>query len=224
MFETLYKYYKRSSPEGFIKLPEEVVNKLFGIFEREVFVEGRIKVLLNYLLKGQYLNDAQLLFLVKNAFESEYVLNRLLQYPFANDIILNWVKFYSEDERLSKRRMEVTSWQMDERHYAIPPISVLYNDLRLYFNQLEEGEIYSCIRTLWEKVSGTRWQPTQVMKSGRLIPGLFRCAEKMFMKVCRMKQLVMNTLANLHFMLYSKPDFIILKRVFLNLLICTRAA
>jgi hypothetical protein len=151
LFETLYKYYKRSSPDGFIKLPEEAVNKLFGIFEQEVFVNGRIRVLVNYLLKGQRLNDEQLLFLVKNAFESELVLNRVLQYPFASDIILNWVKVYAKDERLSKRRMEVTSWLMDERLYATPPVSVLYNDLRLYVNQLEENEIYSCVRIMWKQ-------------------------------------------------------------------------
>jgi Fe2+ or Zn2+ uptake regulation protein len=151
MFETLYKYYKRSSPKGFIKLPEEAVNKLFGIFEREVFVEGRIKVLVNYLLKGQRLNDEQLLFLVKNAFESEFALNRVLQYPFSTNIILNWVKYHSEDERLSKRRMEVTSWLMDERPYAVPSISILYNDLKLRFDDLSENDLYSILLKMKEK-------------------------------------------------------------------------
>lgn len=158
MFETLYKYYKRSSPEGFIKLPEEAVNKLFGIFEREVFVEGRIKVLVNYLLKGQRLNDEQLLFLVKNAFESEFALNRVLQYPFSTNIILNWVKYHAEDERLSKRRMEVTSWLMDERLFAIPSFTILYNDLKLRFNNLPENDLYSILlkmkdKKIWEQVA-----------------------------------------------------------------------
>lgn len=151
LFEMLKRYYKKSSPAESMALPEEDVNKLFYIFEREAFKPNKIRVPVNYLLKGQRLNDEQLLFLVKNAFNSEFVLNRVLQYPFATDIILNWVKYHSEDERLSKRRMEVTSWLMDERIYAIPPISLLYNDMKLRFDDLSESDLYSCLRAMKEK-------------------------------------------------------------------------
>ena len=177
MFETLYKYYKRSSPEKLIKLPEVAVNNLFSIFEREAFVEGRIKVLVNYLLKGQRLNDEQLLFLVKNAFESELVLNRLLQYPFANDIILNWAKQHTEDARLSKRRMEVTSWLMDERLHARPPILLLYNDMKLRFDSLKEMEFYLCIANMrkregWEQLAGEYHEEIKLfIKRANSVPG-----------------------------------------------------
>jgi len=157
LFEMLKRYYKKSNPAQFHALPEYAVNKLFYIFEREVFSKNKIRVPVNYLLKGQKLNDQQLLFLAKNAFKSELVLNRVLQYPFGTDIILNWVKYHSDDERLSKRRMEVTSWLMDERLFAVPSFSTLYNDLKLRFNDLPENDLYVCLRNMkqnriWEQV------------------------------------------------------------------------
>ncbi len=151
LFSTLKSYYKKSNPCQFYVLPEDAVNKLFYIFENEAFKPNKIRAPVNYLLKGQRLNDAQLLFLVKNAFDSEFVLNRVLQYPFATDIILYWVKYHAEDERLSKRRMEVTSWLIDERLYAVPSISILYNDLQLRFNDLPENDLYSCLLKMNEK-------------------------------------------------------------------------
>ena len=156
MFDTLYKYYRRCSPERYMMLPEEAVNKLFYIFEHEALKPNKIRVPINFMLKGQRLNDEQLQFLVKYAFKSEIVLNRVLQYPFASDIILNWAKYYAEDARLSKRRMEVTSWLMDERRYAIPSISLLYDDLKQRFDNLMEMDVYGCItkmqkQKVWER-------------------------------------------------------------------------
>lgn len=151
LFNRLKAYYSKSNPAKFIALPEDTVTKLFYIFEREGFKPNRISVPVNYLLKGQRLQETELSFLVKNAFVSELFLNRVLQYRFASDIILDWVKIYAKDERLSKRRMEVTSWLMDERLNARPPVSLLYDDLRLYFNQLQENEIYSCVRAMWKQ-------------------------------------------------------------------------
>ncbi len=151
-FLRLFRYYRRCSPKKSIILPEDAVNKLFGIFEKEILVKSRIRGLVNSILKGQRLNDSHLKFLLKNAFESEFVLNRVLQYPFASDIILNWAKQYTEDPRLSTRRIEVTSWLMDERLYAIPSITLLYSDMKLRFDGLRDLEIYLCIANMRKRV------------------------------------------------------------------------
>ena len=150
-FLKLYRHYRRCSPKKIIILPEDAVNKLFGIFENEILVKSRTRGLLNSILKGQRLNDSHLKFLVKNAFESEFVLNRVLQYPFASDIILNWVKQHAEDARLSTRRIEVTSLLLDERLYAHPPISLLYCDMKIRFESLKEMELYLCIAKMRER-------------------------------------------------------------------------
>lgn len=158
LFNTVKSYYRKGHAGQFHSLPEDVVNKLFYIFEREAFKPNKIIVPVNNLLKGQRLNDEQLLFLVKNAFNSELVLNRVLQYPFASDIILNWVKYHAKDARLNKRRMEVTSWLIDERCHEIPSISLLYNDMKKRFEDLTEDELYSCLASMrnqgvWEQVA-----------------------------------------------------------------------
>lgn len=150
-FLKLYRHYRRCSPKKLMILPEDAVNKLFGIFEKEIFVKSRIRGLVNSILKGQRLSDSHLKFLVNNAFESEFILNRVLQYPFANDIILNWAKQHTEDPRLSACRIEVTSWLMDERLYAIPSISLLYNDMKIRFESLKEMELYLCIAKMRER-------------------------------------------------------------------------
>lgn len=158
LFETLKRYYKKGNYRQFHALPEDALNKMFYIFEREAFNSNKIRVPVNYLLKGQRLNDEQLSFLVKNAFNSEFVLNRVLQYPFASGIILNWVKYHFDDERLSERRIEVSSWLMDERFFAVPSISILYNDMKLRFDQFSENDLHSILRLMkeyriWEQVA-----------------------------------------------------------------------
>lgn len=142
LFRTLKSYYHKK--ENIIHFPEELVEKLFNIFKSEISSENQILDTINYLLIGQKLNHNQISFLVEHAFESSVSLNRILQYPFKNKQITCWVKYYYEDDRLRDRRIELTSWLLDEDIYFRPSNQILFDDHAYRYERDAKNFCHQC--------------------------------------------------------------------------------
>lgn len=129
-----------------IVLDDEIKSMLFELFKQIVFHEnldlhpGSIEILkkkINYTLMGERLNDVQLVWMCENAFASEFIMNRVLRYPYKTGVISSWVKDNFENDQLRLRRAEMIGWMLNEDPDFVVPRKVLSDDFK-HTNELDK--------------------------------------------------------------------------------------
>ena len=87
------------------------------------------------LLRDARLNNEQIAWMLKNAFSSPYILNRVLRYPFMNAEISQWVRNNFSNDQFCDRRAECVSWLLNQDKKYQVPASILKADFEFLLEQ-----------------------------------------------------------------------------------------
>lgn len=143
---TLKSY--RSRTEQINHLPADVNGHLFELFrksfeESDVLRENQvdeIRQFCNSLLLGIALGEKEEKWLCENVDRSEMILNRVLRYPAAAEVISRWAEENYNNNIYRQRRAELVSWRIDENPEFEVSKQTLLEDFE-YFNQLDLASI-----------------------------------------------------------------------------------
>lgn len=147
-------------------LKTETINKLFEIYQSLIFlVNENLCWILSSLLMNQKLNQNQVIWLIENAENSVYILNRLLRYPFKNKNISNWANTSIKENKYYKRKSELIGKVLDynlefkyknkdQWAWGVYYSSLTYDKKeRMLINNLNEENFNSVVEILYRQKS-----------------------------------------------------------------------
>lgn len=104
---------KQGSPEVF---QPNTIEKLFRIYREFIFRDNdEVQWCVSAILKDKPLSDEAVDWLLKNASESEHIVNRLLLYPTHHPKIVSWAQQVYDDNSLPNRRSEIIALLLSDR-------------------------------------------------------------------------------------------------------------
>ena len=112
-FIKFLKSHLKKRPKKF-KFKETTINALFKFYKTQILkVTDELRNDLSIILKDIELSDESIKWLIDNAPNSKYILNRLLRYPKKSELISTWANYCLENNLFTDRVSEIIGFALD---------------------------------------------------------------------------------------------------------------
>lgn len=109
----LIKSHLKKRPPKF-KLKQTTVNSLFIFYKSQILkVPNELANDLSVILKDIELSDDNIKWLIDNAANSKYILNRILRYPKKSELISTWANYCLKNNLYVDRYSEIIGYALD---------------------------------------------------------------------------------------------------------------